>query len=313
MKIAVIGYGKIGKIRHKFCKELYPDFEFKISDPYINTNTPQEVINWCDSCFICTPNKFNVEYTIYAINNNKHVFCEKPPAISYDELLKVKDVYKENLTLLYGFNHRQYDSVQMIKNVISDKESGKILWMRGRYGKAMGGPSSMGWRVDPYYSGGGILLDQGIHMIDLILYFGGNFDKVQSILTNSLWGINGIEDNAFLNLYSSDKKISASIHSTMIEWRHVFSLEILLENKYIALNGLKTPSGSYGNEILTICNDKRNKDNISHSSSYEFKNNNTWEKEIKIFIDSIKNNINKTNLTDALNVMKIIKEAYNGR
>lgn len=313
MKIGIIGYGKIGKIRHEVCKSLYPNCEFNISDPSLDTDSPEEVIDWCDACFICTPNKFNAGYTSYALSKNKHVFCEKPPALNYDELLQVKDVYQNNLTLIYGFNHRQYDSVQMIKKIIDNPETGKVLWMRGRYGKAMGDPNTQGWRSDSSYSGGGILLDQGIHMLDLMLYFGGNFDVVQSIVTNTLWNVSGIEDNAFLNLYNTQNGVAASLHSTMIEWRHIFSLEIVLEKCYIALNGLKTPSGAYGKEVLTVSDDKHKDDNISHSNIYEFKNNNTWEKEVKFFMDSVIMKQNKTNIQDALNVMKIIKDAYNGR
>jgi predicted dehydrogenase len=249
------------------------------------------------------------------LEKGKHVFCEKPPALNYDELLQVKDTFSKvsNQVLIYGFNHRQYDSIQTMKSIIDDPETGNILWMRGRYGKAIGDPNTQGWRSDPSKSGGGILLDQGIHMLDLMIYFGGNFDKVQSVITNSMWNIDGIEDNAFLNLYNSEKNIAASLHSTMIEWRHIFSLEVLLETGYLALNGLKTPSGSYGKEVLTICNDKHNNENVSESTMLQFNNNKTWEKEIRNFLEGVYANDGRTNLPDALEVMRVIKEAYNGR
>jgi 1,5-anhydro-D-fructose reductase (1,5-anhydro-D-mannitol-forming) len=313
MKIGIIGYGNIGKIRHEMCHNLLSDAEYLIYDPAIeNCEDPEQIIDWCDAVFICTPNYLTKDYTVSALRKNKHIFCEKPPALNYYEMLEIQDEYEEaNCTLIYGFNHRQYDSIQKMKSIIDDPNTGKILWMRGRYGKAMGDPNTGGWRSDPKLSGGGILLDQGIHMLDLMNWFGGKFDVVQSIVTNNLWKIEGLEDNAFLNLYNSEGNVSASLHSTMIEWRHIFSLEVVLEKGYIALNGLKTPSGSYGKEVLTICEDKHFESSTSRSEIIEFKNNNTWEKEVFNFLYSIMNKNNSSNIDDAIEVMRLIKEAYN--
>jgi predicted dehydrogenase len=315
MKIGIIGYGKIGKIRHEMCEKILDDSEYRIYDPQIeNCPDPEEIIDWADSVFICTPNYLTKDYTVKALKKNKHVFCEKPPALNYDEMIDVQTEYeKTDSVLIYGFNHRQYDSIQKMKEIIDDSDSGKILWMRGRYGKAMGDPNTGGWRSDPNKSGGGILLDQGIHMLDLMNWFGGNFDEVQSVVTNNMWGLEGIEDNAFINLYNSKENISASLHSTMIEWRHIFSLEVVLEKKYIALNGLKTPSGSYGKEVLTICEDKHFDSDESKSVIIEFKNNNTWEKEVSNFLDLIDLGVKSSNIEDAVEVMRLIKESYNWR
>jgi|SaaInlStandDraft_1057018.scaffolds.fasta_scaffold01698_11 1,5-anhydro-D-fructose reductase (1,5-anhydro-D-mannitol-forming) len=312
MRVGILGYGKIGKLRHEVLKSLYPNTTYSIFDPLSHTDlTPEQVVDNSDVVFICSPNFKNVEYTTLALSKDKHVFCEKPPARSYNELLQVKETYKSDRTLIYGFNHRQYDSVKRIKSAVDQDEFGKILWLRGRYGKNMSKElSSTGWRMDYEKSGGGILLDQGIHMLDLMIFLTGGFDKVQSIVTNNLWDIEGIEDNVFVNLYNSEKNISASLHSTMIEWRHLFSLEVLFERGYMSLNGLKTPSGSYGREVLTICNDKHNTDDISTEQKIEYKNNTTWESEVSLFMESVINNENRSNLEDALNVMKLIREVY---
>ncbi len=315
MKIGLIGYGKIGKIRHEVCKNIFLDAEYMIYDPSLDKcPDPIQILDWCDCVFICTPNFVTKEYTLEAIKRNKHVFCEKPPALNYQELLEIEEEYKKSkLVLIYGFNHRQYDSIQKMKEIIDDPSSGKILWMRGRYGKAIGEPNTAGWRADPNKSGGGILLDQGIHMLDLMNWFGGNFDIIQAVVTNNMWKVDGIEDNAFVNLYNSKENISASLHSTMIEWRHIFSLEVVMQNKYIALNGLKTPSGSYGKEVLTICEDKHFDSDISKSEIIEFKNNNTWEKEVLNFFSKINSKENYSNINAALEVMNIINTCYNWR
>jgi len=321
MNIGIIGYGNIGQIRHQKALEIFPDAKFMAYDPYIVDSprveifpSAEAVITKSDCVFICTPNYLNAKHTIQSLRLGKHVFCEKPPALNYDELLEVEDEYSRHpdLNLIYGFNHRQYDSIQMMKALIDSNDTGKVLWMRGRYGKAIGNPNNSGWRSDPAKSGGGILLDQGIHMLDLMIYFGGPFDEVNAIVTNNLWNVEGIEDNAFVILQNNKDKVSASLHSTMIEWRYVFSLEVLMESGYLALNGLKTPSGSYGKEVLTICDDKRRSAGRSESTIIEFKNNNTWEKEVSGFFDGVMGTP-KTNLPDALEVMKTIKEAYRGK
>lgn len=313
MKIAIIGYGKIGKIRHEVLLKHFPDADYLLEDPTQTSFNPDLAIKEADIVFICTPNFVAAEYTIKALKDGKPVFCEKPPALSYEELLEVERAYNNsNVSLIYGFNHRQYDSIITMKNIIDNPSSGKILWIRGRYGKAMGDPNTTGWRADPKKSGGGILLDQGIHMIDLMNYFSGGFDVVQSIITNSMWKVDGIEDNAFLNLYNTKTNIAASLHSTMIAWRHIFSLEVLMENGYLALNGLKTPSGSYGKEVLTITEDKHFETDIAKSTVMEFKRNNTWEREVVEFLKCVSMEGKRTNLPDALNAMKIIKEAYEG-
>jgi predicted dehydrogenase len=315
MKIGIIGYGKIGKIRQRSCASLFPDASFLMHDPELDgCPGAAEVVNGSDVVFVCAPNFVNADYTIMALEAGKDVFCEKPPALSHDDLLRVKKVHDgTGLTLIYGFNHRQYDSILRMKSVIEDPRSGKILWMRGRYGKAMGDPGSAGWRSDPGKSGGGILIDQGIHMLDLMNWFGGQFDVVQSIMTNTLWGVEGIEDNVFINLYNSEDNISASLHSTMIEWRHIFSLEIVMERTYVALNGLKTPSGSYGKEVLTICQDKHSGADEQSSTMTEFKNNRTWDREVQNFFNSVDGGEGRSNIEDALEVMRLIKEAYSGR
>jgi predicted dehydrogenase len=313
MKVGIIGYGKMGKIRKQTIEDLYPNSDFFIHDPKQGYDelTVDEVMDKSEFVFICTPNRFNVPLTLKAIEKDKHIFCEKPPAKSYQELLEVSKAYRNSKALMYGFNHRQYDSIKKIKSIIDDKQFGDIVWMRGRYGKKLQESFFEGWRSNQEDSGGGILLDQGIHMLDLMMHFAGGFDEVQSIITNSFFDIGGIEDNAFLNLYNSEKNISASLHSTMIEWRHIFSLEILFKKGYVALNGLKTPSLSYGKEVLTIGSDKH--EDANEYTRIEFSENNSWNNEIRNFFENAMGNRNVSNIKEALEVMKLIELAYENR
>ena len=162
------------------------------------------------------------------------------------EIIRVEK--KTNGKLMYGFNHRAHRSVVYMKKLIDSKKFGKILWMRGRYGKSVNNDFFKSWRSKKKYAGGGILIDQGIHMLDLFLYLSGSFDIIKSSIGNQYWKCD-VEDNAFVILENSKTKVSASLHSTMTQWRHLFSLEIFLQNGYLVLNGLKTSSNSYGDEM----------------------------------------------------------------
>jgi predicted dehydrogenase len=324
IRFGVIGFGKMGKIR---VDALNTNGGGKVVLAYDSSDVDyidipvaksiDEVINNkdIDAVFLCTPNYLNKPLTIQALKANKHVFCEKPPALNYDELLEVKKIAGESSRkLMYGFNHRHHSSIKMIKQEIDSGEFGKVLWMRGRYGKSVDKNFfDNNWRAKKELSGGGILLDQGIHMLDLFLYLGEDFDKIHAFISNLYWK-GEVEDNAFVILKNSKTGIVASLHSTMTQWRHLFSLEIFLEKGYFVLNGLKTTSGTYGDEVLTIAKNRttspaatwEDEEKITfHSSSF-------WRSEIDHFVAAIINDqqIKIGNLEDSLNIMKLVKKIY---
>ena len=187
----------------------------------------------------------------------KHVFCEKPPAFTASEVAKIRSVESETQKkLMYGFNHRHHGAVIKMKELINSEKYGRVLWMRGRYGKSVDESYFDTWRADKKLAGGGILLDQGIHMLDLFNYLGGNFDKIHAFVSSLYWQLDGIEDNVFAILKNSESGLVASLHSTMSQWRHLFSLEVFLESGYMVLNGLKTSSGTYGDEVLSVAKNR---------------------------------------------------------
>jgi len=152
------------------------------------------------------------------------------------------------------------------------------------------------------------MLDQGIHMLDLFLYLGGDFDQVKSFVSNLFWKIPDIEDNVFAILKNSNSGLCASLHSTMTQWRYLFSLEIFLERGSLILNGLKTSSGAYGDEVLTI----KYNDYSSHSEEITYHENISWKSEILHFFDCIHDSKQPQygNTYDAMNLMGIIDKIY---
>ena len=297
--VAVYDKANGGQIKYN----MYPTEDSIIEDPDI------------DAVFISTPNHLIVPFCKQALSAGKHVFAEKPPAFNASELKNVQDIErKSKKKLMYGFNHRHHDSIKKMKEVVDNGKLGKILWMRGRYGKEVDQDFFKGWRADLRLSGGGIMIDQGIHMLDLMLHLGGDFDEVQAMVSNLFWKQKGIEDNVFVNLRNRSTGICASIHSTMTQWRYLFSLEVFLEGGSLILNGLKTSSGVYGDEKLSI---KRNQTHLANHEDMSEKHivfhaDNSWISEIQHFFSCIEENerISVGSSEDALKVMKIIDKIY---
>ena len=322
IKVGIIGYGKMGKIRHSVADAIegvqvvsvYDSVNIKADIDIAETSA--QIINnpEIDAVFICTPNYLNKPLTIQSLQAGKHVFCEKPPAFTAKDVKEIRIVEKESgKVLMYGFNHRHHGSIKHMKKLIDEKEFGKVLWMRGRYGKSVDEKYYDNWRAKRKYAGGGILIDQGIHMIDLFLYLGGDFDTVHASVSNLYWNLN-VEDNVFATLENSETGLAASLHSTMTQWRHLFSLEVFLEKGYFVLNGLKTSSNSYGDEILTIARNR----SVAPAATWEdekdttFHTDESWKSEAYEFFSSIKSNksVKIGNSSDALKLMRIVDKIY---
>lgn len=323
IKVGIIGYGRMGKIRHQAIDEVGSAEVLAISDPSIGTDyksipnlTHEEIINHpeIDVIIVCTPNFLNKELTIRALNAGKHVFCEKPPCFTAQDMEEIIVAEKKSgKKLMYGFNHRHHDSIIRMKELIDSNEYGKILWMRGRYGKSVTADYYNEWRAKKDLAGGGILMDQGIHMLDLFLYLGGDFDKVKAEISNLYWNLE-VEDNAFVILKNSETGMVANLHSTMSQWRHLFSLEVFMEKGYMVLNGLITSTMSYGEEMLSIAKNRSTapaatwKDEVKT----QYINNNSWRYEMEHFFNAIINDtpVQIGNTNDALKLMKIIDKIY---
>jgi len=320
----IIGFGKMGQIRAQALEKsdraqvlsIYDEKTLPDSLGYSISKNAVQIINNpdIDAVFICTPNYLNKPLTIQALNSGKHVFCEKPPAFTSKEVEKIIIAEKESeKKLIYGFNHRHHQSIQYMKELIESKEYGKVIWLRGRYGKSVDQSFFDTWRGTKELAGGGILLDQGIHMLDLFIMLGGGFDKVQADVSSHYWNLE-IEDNVFAIYKNSKTGLVASLHSTMTQWRHLFSLEVFLEKGYLVLNGLKTSSGTYGDEVLSVTKNRT----TAPAATWEdeeritFEADISWSSEMNHFLDAIEHDmpVQIGSSNDALEVMKLIDKTY---
>jgi len=320
MKVGFIGYGNFSKIRERCLRQpSCSDIEIVgFYDPNISSSTIKkftninDLINKIDAVIISTPPKFSPKYVQMCLSSGLNVFCEKPAAISLKDLKKIDKKLLKNNTLAYGFNHRVHPSIQKLKSLVSKNYLGKILWMRGRYGKEVDANYSSTWRCNKDLNGGGILIDQGIHMIDIMNFLVDDFDGVQALLSSNYLNIKNVEDNCFITLFSKNKKISASIHSTITQWRYLFSLEVFFEKGSIILNGLRTSSGNYGDEILTVKPNSENEHNIKFEE-HVFKENVSWQTEIDSFVQACRGEKKYpyASLADAYKTTELIDKIYN--
>jgi len=323
IKVGIIGYGKMGRIRHETIDQTGLARVVAVSEPSLGdkgASVPNRGVDEImgdasiDAVVICTPNFLNKPLTIQALRAGKHVFCEKPPCFTGPDMEEIIAEEKASgRKLMYGFNHRHHDSIIRMKEIVDRGEYGRVLWMRGRYGKSVTPDYYNEWRAKKNLAGGGIVIDQGIHMLDLMLYMGGNFDVVKAEVSNLYWNLE-VEDNAFIILKNSQTGLVANLHSTMTQWRHLFSFEIFMEKGYMVLNGLITSSMSYGEEVLSIAKNR----SVPPAATWkdevktQYLTNNSWRYEIEHFLGAIVADmpVSIGNSADALRLMRVIDKIY---
>ena len=328
LRAVILGFGVVGSRRYKILRDLDVVEIKAISEKKTEnlSSLPTNISKYQDYkdllkneefeiVFVSLPNRFASDATLLALESNAHVFCEKPPARSSIELKPVLEytLKHKDLKLMYGFNHRFHSSALMAKEIIESGELGQIVNMKGTYGKSkMITFNQTDWRSKREESGGGILLDQGIHMLDLIRYFSnGVFEEVYSCVDNNFWG-HDVEDNAFA-LMRSKTGIVAQLHSSATQWRHSFQLDITLNKGSIILDGILSGSKSYGEEKLRLikCEPRETNPELSEEE-FKFDKDISWDSEISYFIDSVIHDtpILKSNVNDAMEILLLVERIY---
>ena len=326
LKVGIAGYGVVGK-RRRDCVEKNPNLELiavcdqvfsedaTTSDGIRTYKSYKELLTEnLDILIICLTNDIASEVTIAGLEVGLHVFCEKPPGRNVSDITRVINIErnKPNLKLMYGFNHRYHDSVQEALKLVHSGEMGKVINLRGVYGKAkLITFNQPDWRTQREISGGGVLLDQGIHMVDLMRLFAGEFKEVNSFISNGHWGYN-VEDNAYALMRTNDG-IVAMLNSSATQWRHRFHLDINLEKGSVILGGILSGTKSYGAETLTVVKaDPDNDMGDPMERITRYNKDHSWVTEIDQFIDCIMHNkkIINGNSDDALQTMKLVFKIY---
>ena len=327
LRVGIAGYGIVGKRRRSYIDNHKQMQTVAVCDCVFKTEGVFEdgvsffkdydsMLSSCnlDVIFICMPNDIAPEVTIVSLKHGKHVFCEKPPGRNVDDIIKVIEVEKQHdhLKLMYGFNHRYHDSVMDALRIVKNKDLGEVINLRGVYGKSqLITFNQPDWRTKREISGGGVLLDQGVHMVDLMRLFAGEFTEIHSFIENSYWHYD-VEDNAYALMRTADGKV-AMLNSSATQWRHRFHLDINLERGSLILGGILSGSKSYGAETLTVVSSNPDNDRGDPKEvTTRYNIDPSWGNEINEFADCILNDREVTSSTsdDALQTMKLVYKIY---
>lgn len=326
LKVGIAGFGVVGK-RRKDCVDRHPhmrvvavcdqtfDGEGTLPDGIRYYQDYQRLLTEnLDVLIVCMTNDIAAEVTITGLESGLHVFCEKPPGRNVEDIVRVIAHEHQHLALklMYGFNHRYHESVQDSLRILRSGELGRVINMRGVYGKAkLITFNQPDWRTKREISGGGVLLDQGIHMVDLMRLFGGDFTEVHSFISNSHWGYD-VEDNAYALMRTADGVVGM-LNSSATQWRHRFHLDINLERGSLILGGILSGTKSYGAETLTVVQADPDSDRGDPKEIITHYNRDpSWDEEIIAFADCILSDkpVQSGTSEDALRTMQLVFKIY---
>jgi len=201
-----------------------------------------------DVVVVATSNDGLLPIGCAALEAGKHVLCEKPLGRNAAEAaILVATAARAGRLLKTGFNHRHHPAIRQAHALCANGAIGELTSVRAAYGHGGRPNYDQEWRGDPAIAGGGELLDQGVHLVDLSRWFLGEFSEVTGILATWFWNVLPLEDNGFALLRTSLGQI-ASIHSSWTQWKNLFRLEVFGTDGYVHVEGL---GGSYGVERLT--------------------------------------------------------------
>lgn len=326
LRVAIAGYGVVGKRRREFidahpalktvaaCDKTF-DGNGQFADGVAYFRTPDELLAQdFDALFVCMTNDIAPDVTIAGLKKGVHVFCEKPPGRTVADIRRVIETEAKHpkQVLKYGFNHRYHESVREALAIARSGDLGRIINLRGVYGKSqfISYGQHSDWRTERAIAGGGILLDQGIHMVDLMRLFAGEFTQVHSFVSNDYWR-HDVEDNAYA-LMRTDAGVVGMLHSSATQWRHRFSLDITLEKGALILSGILSGSKSYGTETLTVVHAGDDDLGDPKEQVTRYNTDPSWADEIADFADAIQTGreITDGSSEDALRTMDLVYRIY---
>jgi predicted dehydrogenase len=249
-------------------------------------SSPEEILvdPEIDAVIISTANNALAPITLAAVRAGKHVLVEKPGAIASEQLAEIESVAAATGSLVrIGYNHRFHPAFLKVRELMATEALGEIMFVRARYGHGGRVGYEREWRADLKLSGGGELIDQGVHLIDLAGMFLGEFTQIDGHAVTAFWSM-PVDDNAFLSLRTAQGK-TAWLHVSCTEWKNLFSFEIYFRQAKLHAEGL---GGSYGLERLTYYK-MLPEMGPPETIVYEFpRGDDSWAMELNEFIEDIR-------------------------
>ena len=297
VECGIIGMGRQGSIfsRALLKNDCFSHSTFHAYDPNVEYLKENHYQDWdVDAVVVCVPHSLTCGVVCDCLENGWDVFAEKPPGTCYAECNKmVEKAETLDRTLVFGFQHRFYQHVQALKQLVDGK---KIHWMKGFYTKK----SLDGWRLNPKLACHGILLGQGVHMLDLFQYLSG--EQLSLVGSTIAYHTFPLEDNV-MAVFEPD----TFLHSSFDTHRKVFELKIKTDDEEYKIEGLATVSRSYlSPEKLVVKHPDA--ESITFYNEHPEK---VFKHEISLFADEIHGK--KTDLCkgeEALSVMRLVDKIY---
>ncbi len=271
------------------------DFNIILADPRVT------------AVIVCTLNASLAPITLAAVRAGKHVLVEKPGALNAAQLRTIRDAATvSGVRVRLGYNHRFHPALQKARELIDTGALGQLMFLRARYGHGGRKGYDREWRADPTLSGGGELIDQGVHLIDLAGWFLGEFPTVEGHATTSYWDMK-VDDNAFLSLRTASGQ-TAWLHASCSEWKNLFSLEVYGRDGKIAIDGL---GGSYGVERLAFYR-MLPEMGPPDTTIFEYpRGDESWAIETRAFVDDIRLNRDPApGLAEGIRTLEIVEAIY---
>jgi predicted dehydrogenase len=320
LRFAIIGCGLIGKKRAAsldkdsllYACDLEPgraaalaegfpgsraitDYRLALSDPGV------------DAVLVATLNSDLAPIALAAVQAGKHVLIEKPGALNASQLRAI-DLARAStpVCVRIGYNHRFHPALQKARALLDSGALGPLMFLRARYGHGGRKGYEREWRAEPNLSGGGELIDQGVHLIDLSRWILGEFATVEGHAATYFWDMK-VDDNAFLSLRTPTGQ-TAWLHVSCTEWKNLFSVEIYGRDAKLAIDGL---GGSYGVERLTFYQ-MLPQMGPPETTIWEFPTgDNSWQQEMEAFVEDIRlKREPNPGLREGIRVLEIVEQIY---
>jgi predicted dehydrogenase len=321
VRVGIIGCGLIGNKRAEALGEAKlvacADVDIDRSRSLAARSKARATTSWkevvdaddVDLLVVATPHDMLAEITLAAIRANKPVLVEKPAARSAAELEPVvAEAERRGALVRIGFNHRYHRAFRKARELVDQGALGELMFLRARYGHGGRVGYEKEWRFNAAISGGGELIDQGVHLIDLARWFLGPFTRVEGTAQTYFWNMD-VDDNAFLMLRTAKEQV-AFLHVSATEWKNTFSMEIYGRDGKLHIDGL---GGSYGTERLTWYR-MLPEMGPPETTAWEYPMaDDSWAAEMTEFLEDIRTKRQPSaGLRHALAALKIVQQVYEG-
>lgn len=258
LKVGIIGAGIMGTRRAEAARrtpgiELVGIYDTDLEKAAAFAERQSCMMLWepptdADLVVVATPNSTHVDLVREALSRGQHVLCEKPLALNGDNALELAIIAADaNLMLRSGFHMRHYPGVQRLREMIQNDDLGTVVYTTVEYGSQRDTGFADSWRCNPIISGGGVLVDQGIHVLDLIWWLLGEATVQKSEVHNTRALSDKIEDDAHVLL--DVKSGLVNMHASWVCWPARFSIRLIGTKARCSLSGLEA---RYGPQRLTL-------------------------------------------------------------